>query len=37
LPHLSANIPSGSEVPSWLHCPPSNRCESKMGAEWELW
>jgi len=25
-PHRNANIPSGSVVPSWPLCPPSNRC-----------
>ena len=28
LPHLSVNTPSGSVAPSWLLCPPSNRCGS---------
>merc|ERR1739844_452602 len=28
LPHLRENTPYGSEDPSWLHSPPSNRCGS---------
>merc|ERR1712019_302008 len=27
-PHQRGNTPSGSEDPSWLPCPPSNRCGS---------